>query len=264
MILFLVSSCVFAAGDFPSAGGRAAGMGSAAVAVSDPWSVFNNQAGVAGVRKITAGIFFGNGFLVKELGIRSIGAILPVKAGGFGLSFQYFGYSLYNEIKGGVCFARNFGKYFSVGVQLDYFRIHIAEDLGNRNLFTFEIGMQYRVTDNLCLGVHFFNPVPVNIIPDPVEKLPVIINLGLSWKFASNFLGAVEVEKNMRERPVLKAGLEYNLVKPFFLRIGIVTGPTMFTFGFGFEFGSLKFDLASSWHPVLGYSPQGSLVYSFK
>jgi hypothetical protein len=45
--------------------------------------------------------------------------------------------------------------------------------------------------------------------------------------------------------------------------MGLLSNPATFTFGFGLEFGNLQFDIASSYHLVLGYSPQASVVYYF-
>lgn len=252
------------AGEYSSIGGRSAGMGFCSVALSDPWSVFNNQAGMTWVNKITAEIYFENRFLLKELGLKAIGIELPVKSGTFGLSFQEFGFNLYNEMKTGLAFSKKFGKVFSAGVQLDYIRIHLGEDLGTKHLFTFEIGLEYHINHNLSFGVHFYNPISVKLVSYQNERIPSVINVGFSWKFSEGFITTVEAEKDIQLKPVFKAGLEYHFVKPVYVRIGLVTNPTMFTFGFGVEYGQVRFDFSSSYHLVLGYSPQVSLIYAFK
>ena len=61
----------------------------------------------------------------------------------------------------------------------------------------------------------------------------------------------------------MKAGIEYHFVKPLFIRIGYMSDPSQFTFGFGLRFGKLNFDIASSYNVVLGFSPQGSIIYLF-
>jgi hypothetical protein len=262
--LLFLSLKAHPAGEYTSCGGRAAGMGFCSVAMSDAWSVFNNPAGLTSVRKTTTGIYFENRFLVKEMSLKAIFLDLPVKAGTFGLSFREFGFSLYNEMKVGLAFGKKLGKSFSAGVQLDYLRIHLSEDLGTKNLFTFEIGVQYHINQTVCLGVHLYNPVPVRLASWQNERIPTVISMGLAWKFSEGFLTTVEVEKDIELKPVIKAGLEYHFVKPVFIRIGLSTNPTLFTFGFGVEFGQVRFDFASSYHLVLGYSPQVSLAYCFK
>jgi hypothetical protein len=261
--LLLLSLKAHPAGEYTSYGGRAAGMGFSSVAIADAWSVFNNQAGLGWVNKITAELYFENRFLVNELSTKGIGIELPVRSGAFGLSFGEFGYSLYNEMKAGLAFGKKFGKSFAAGVQLDYLRIHIGEDLGTKHLFTFEVGLQYHINHNLCLGVHFYNPLSVKLASYDNERIPSVINLGFSWKFSDGFMTTFEAEKDIQLRPIFKAGLEYHFVKPVYIRVGVVTNPTMFTFGFGLELGQVQFDFSSSYHLVLGYSPQASLVYTF-
>jgi hypothetical protein len=260
---FILTLEAHPAGDYTPCGGRAAGMGFSSVAIADPWSVFNNQAGLTWVNKINAEIYFENRFLVKEMALKAIGIALPIKSGTFGLSFREFGFSLYNEMTTGLAFGKKLGKSFSAGVQLDYLRIHLGEDLGTKHLFTFEIGMEFQINHNLCLGVHFYNPISVKLTSYANERIPSVINLGFSWKFSEGFITTIEVEKDIQLKPIFKAGLEYHFVKPVYIRIGLLTNPAMFTFGLGFEFGQVKFDFASSYHLVLGYSPQVSLIYAF-
>jgi len=252
------------AGEYNTIGGRAAGMGFTSVSIADPWSVFNNQAGMTSVYKISSEIYFENRFLLKELELKAIAVEIPVKSGTFGLSFQEFGFNLYNEMKIGLAFGKKFGKAFSAGIQLDYLRIHLADDLGTKHLFTFEIGLQYHINHTLCFGVHFYNPITVKVLSYEDERIPSVINLGFSWKFSEGFITTIEVEKDIQRKPMFKTGLEYHFVKPVYVRIGLLTNPTMFTFGFGVEFGQVRFDFSSSYHLVLGYSPQASLAYVFK
>ena len=264
ILLSNLSFHVWAAGEHTVIGGRAAGMGNASIAFYDGWSGFNNQAGLAWCRKFSSGAYYENRFLIKELSIKAIGAVLPAKKGAFGLSLSHFGFSLYNEIKTGLAFGMNFGDSFSAGVQLDYMRFHVGDDYGTDNLFTFEIGLQYRVKEKLCFGVHIFNPVPIKLTDDPVERLTTVIRFGIGWQISGNLLASAEIEKDLVNKPILKAGMEYHFVNPLYLRIGYLTDPSQFAFGFGLEFGKLSFDIASSYNMVLGFSPQGSVIYNFK
>lgn len=93
-------------------------MGNASVAISDLWSAFNNQAGLAWLETSHAGVYYENRFLMKELGYKELVAY-PLKSGTIGLSFNHFGYSAYNESKIGLAFAKAFGKYLAFGLQLD-------------------------------------------------------------------------------------------------------------------------------------------------
>ena len=264
LFVLLITTKGFTTGERTPAGGRPLALGGTSVAQCDFWSLCNNQAGTAWLMGVSAGLSFENRFLLKEIMYEQLGFALPLKAGTFGLIVHRFGNNQYSELKAGLSYARKFGKHFSVGVQLDYLRIQIMDGYGNKNLLSCEIGLMYHADKHLSLGVQLLNPVPVKITEHPLEQLPSTICIGLSYRFSDNFLTAVEAEKDLENPLTVRAGAEYHFAGPAFARIGISTSPGSFTFGFGLEFGKLKFDIASGYHQALGFSPSGSIVYSFK
>lgn len=259
----LLTQNSYAGNDNTPTGGRSSAMGSASVALSDFWSVHNNQAGLAGFTDIAAGIYFENRYLMKELSQKSGAFVLPSRSGVFGISYDYFGSSLYNESKIGLAFARSFGSNFSAGIQLDYLNTHLGENYGNHAAFTFEAGIQARVNKNLVIGAHVFNPLNVKLSRETDERIPAIIRLGAGYNFSETLLLTGEIEKNIDLKARIKSGVEYKVVKQAFIRAGITTNPMTYTFGFGLDLKKLKVDLASTIHQVLGYSPQLSISYYF-
>ena len=261
--IFIFLCCARAAGDYKVIGGRAAALGYTSVVQSDAWSAFNNQAGLAWCRNFSAGAYFENRYLIKELSLKALVVTLPVGHGAFGITFRQFGFSLYSEMNTGFGYGMRLGKYFSAGIQVDYLRLHIGDNYRDKNLFTFEVGMQYHSGEHLWLGFHVANPWPVKISSYTNERLPTLMRLGLCWRITEWLFSNLEVEKDLLHRPALKAGIEYSPVKLVSVRIGYLSNPTTFTFGFGLNYGNLEFDLASSYHLVLGYSPQASVSYIF-
>lgn len=246
-------------------GARSAALGGTSVCYDDFWSLHNNQAGLASFNTMAAGLYAENRFLMKELMQGGFGFVMPVKkAGVFAVNYTYLGYNLFRESKVGLAYALAFGKHISAGVQLDYLNTHIGEDYGDANTFTFEVGLRATLIRNLVLGVHVFNPVHVKVSKYGPDRVPVIIRGGLSYSFTDKALIAVETEKDLNRPARFKAGVEYHVVKPVFLRIGIGTNPFDYSFGLGLQFGSLSADLSATRHQVLGFTPQLSLVYSFK
>jgi|AntAceMinimDraft_16_1070373.scaffolds.fasta_scaffold08022_2 hypothetical protein len=264
VFFFLITLNVFAIHDNKPVGARSSAMGNASVALSDFWSAHNNQAGLAYYKNIAAGFYYEDNFLIKELGLKYAAVVLPTNSGVFGLTTSYFGYTQYNESKLGLAYSKSFGEKFSAGLQLDYLSTHIAENYGNKGAVTFELGIRAQLSKNLYLGAHVFNPVNIKIAEYNDERLPTIMRLGLSYNFSEKIIACVETEKDINYDPVLKAGMEYHIIKEIYLRAGISTNPTLNTFGFGVEFKKLKFDFASSIHQTLGYSPQISLIYNIK
>jgi hypothetical protein len=245
-------------------GGRHAGMANASVSLSDVWSVHHNQAGLGFLKKGAAGVYYENRFLLKELSLKGGAFAYPVKAGTFGLCVSSFGYANYSESKIGLAFGKAFGEKFSAGIQLDYLNTNIGENYGKRSAFAGEIGVQAKPLKNLTIGAHLFNPTRTMQDDYNDERMPTVMRIGLDYRFSDKVFVALETEKDIDHKPVFKAGLEYIPAEVLYLRAGISTNPSQSSFGFGLKLKQFKLDFASSFHSVLGFTPQAGIVYEMK
>jgi len=264
IFLFVISiSLSFGQNTLINVGGRSAAMGRTGVASSDFWSVNNNQAGLAFTEKSGAGFFYQNLYMMNDLNYNQVSAVLKTHQGGFGLNVSYFGYGQYNEKKIGLAYGMQLGKRFALGAQLDYLHTYIAQDYGSKGVITFEVGMMTKITDELTLGAHIFNPIQAKLTDYNDERIPTLLRLGLNWDLSKDFTAAIEAESDIDHSLALKAGLEYNIMDLMYARIGVSNNPNIFSFGVGLYFGGFKLDFSSSMHQVLGYSPQMSAIYNF-
>ncbi len=263
IIILLFSKAVFSSGDWAAQGARSAGMGLSSAATSDFWSVTNNQAGMAFYDRTAAGIYFENRYLLKEMGSQIGAFTFKTQYGVLGASLAYSGDANYRTTKTGLAFARKFGKNFSAGIQLDYITTALGEDYGKRSNVTFDAGILVQVTEQLTFGAHTFNPMHVKLSDYNDERIPTTLNAGFGFAFSNKLLLTAEAYKNTELPMEFRSGIEYKLSNIAYARIGICTNPGRYTFGFGLLMKQLSFDLSSSWHPQLGYSPQVSLQYSF-
>ena len=253
----------FAGGENRPVGSRSASMSNSSVCLSDLWSAFNNQAGLAHITQAQAGFYYENRYLLKELGYKAAAFACPFEAGALGLSFTHFGFSAYNESKIGLAYAKKMGKYLSLGVQLDYCMIHLDENYGNHSFVTFEAGALSNISPKLTLGVHIYNPVHAKISGNTDERAPAIFRMGAAYSVTKKFMITAETEKNIDHKAVLRSGFEYQLTPVVNLRAGIATNPATVSFGVGVCTGNLVMDFSASYHQVLGFSPQASLTYKF-
>jgi hypothetical protein len=264
LILFLFAYYTLSAFEgVATTGARSAGMGRASVALSDLWSVNNNPAGMALMMQAEAGVYYENRFLMKELSLKSAAFVLPVGFGVLGLSFNQFGYNLFNENKLGLAYARSFGQYLRMGVELDYLSTRFGEGYEAADNITFGLGAQSNLTDKLVVGAWVFNPVRARLSSYTDERVPVVMRVGVHYQFTDKFSGTAEVDKQSDRKADLRAGLEYTLTETFYARMGLSTQPEMLSIGTGFDFGKLKLDIAASMHQVLGVSFQSGISYQF-
>ncbi|MEN8225065.1 MAG: hypothetical protein ABFS05_06855, partial [Bacteroidota bacterium] len=236
-------------------GARATGSGHSGIVHEDLWGAFNNQAAVASLKNIQAGVFLENRFLVDEMNRIATALYLPLNSGGIIISVDHFGSFIYSEMKAGLGYSMQMAKLFSAGVQLDFLQMSIGEGYGKYLAVTFEGGMLAKLTEKLKLGIHVINPINTKWIGTE-EQIPSVIRGGFGYKPESSLELYAEVHKSTNNPVIFCAGTEYRYHEKFFIRAGITSGPSRYTFGAGFMIKSLKLDISSSVHSWLGYSPQ--------
>ena len=262
--LILSTSVLFAYDLIHPIGGRAAAMGGSSVASQGLWAMQNNPAGMANLEKISLGLYYENRWMLPETAYKCGAFALPTKFGCLGLSFNQFGSWKYNENKFGLAYAKDFGRYLQIGLQLDYLMLKIGNDYGTFNAFTFELGLQSQVTDKLTLGTYIFNPVSFSFEQTlNHEKLPIVMRFGLAYKFTKDFIGQCEIEKNTEKEGVsLRGGLEYEAFKQFYIRAGVQTNPGILSFGLGYTIRFAQINVAAQLHNELGASVQIGMIFS--
>lgn len=266
-ITFLIFSIFVFTNSYSSenypAGARALSLSNAFVSVSDTWSTFHNQAGLAGLESFSAGVFYESRFMVDELSHVAGSLVIPVKSGTFGLSFSQFGKGTYKEHKVGLAFAKSLTKKISAAIQLDYLSELYPENDRASGFATLEAGIVFAATDELILGTHIFNPIQGGIkTPEGVQKMPAVFRIGGHYQFPKMVLLIVETEKNFDNPLLIKSGLEFSPVKNLALRFGVSGKPVSYTAGIGFQTGKIVTDIGFSYHGNLGLSPSVSIQFN--
>ena len=134
ILIFTFSKSLFGESTPKSAENNAlAGCGTT---LTNIWSNFNNQAGLAHIKDFTIGLGSENKFLVNELSTHIAAFAFPVNGGVFGLNVTYTGFELYNETKLGLAFGKKLSKNFNVGIQVDYLGTYIDKGTNNTKKLT--------------------------------------------------------------------------------------------------------------------------------
>lgn len=269
--LFLLILFVWATESFSTeylySGARSLALANANVTLYDIWSTNNNQAGLAHIRDFGLGFSYENRFGLSELSVKNLNLALPVKWGTFGLTVQQLGYSDYSENKFGLAYGMKLSKRLSLGVQLDYLLVSVAEtQTPNKDAFTAEIGLQAQLTEKLKLGVHFYNAPNANISGDFKEKVPSVLRIGLNYEFSKKVFSVLDIEKNMDLAALVKLGIEYHPIAVLYFRGGIdintdVGNELKFSAGLGTKLKGFNLDLGFSHQAYIGYISQVSLSY---
>lgn len=262
LIFSIISAGLYSHAQWATTGARNSGMGGISVTGTDVWSAVNNQAGMAFFSKGAAGIHIDSRYLIKELSEQSAAVTMPFRYGSLGAVVQYSGDADYNRMKTGVSYARTFGNRFAAGLQLDYLRTALGNELGSSNNVTFEAGIMLKLSDKALFATHVFNPVFAKM-SDGTDRIPAIFTSGIAYSFSDAFNASAEFVLNSELPADFAIGAEYSINQQLFVRAGARMNPFIYTFGFGYKANRFSIDLGSSVHEQLGITPQASLQYQF-
>ena len=267
-LLLLLACCTlsirsFAGGhDNSPIGGRAIGLGNASVTLRDHWAMFNNIGGIAGIQDKYAGVFMGNRFNSKSFSTIAAGFVMPTpKEGAATLNFQRFGDGLFNQSNVGLGYGHKIAG-VTLGIQLNYMQTSVSE-IGSKGVLGVQFGGIAEITPQLIFGAHIFNVTQAKIADYNNERLPTIMKAGLSYRPFDKLMCNVELEKDVDYKALVKAGLEYEIVKKVRVRTGINSRNYSNYFGVGVEHSLFNFDYAATTHTKLGWSHALSLSYKF-
>ena len=239
----------------------------ASVAVQNDWSAFQNTAALAHIDKLELAMQYENHSMVKEMSWKSAQAGINAKYVNIGVSFSYFGYSLYNEMIAGIGLARNFSDKFSMGLQFNYYSAYFSggEENRYRSALLPQMGISSRLFPNFTVGFHAFNPFQTNIKTDLTEKrIPSIYSIGTNYEFAKNLAWLTQIDKEVSSNYRLATGFEYTMLQQLTVKLGAYRMDYLVPcFGVGLHLGQLHFDLNGELHPQLGLNTMARLKYRF-
>ena len=252
-----------AGGEGDPAGGSQAGTGGISVFTSGVWATHNNPAGLAKLTNPVTGLYIENRFLIKEL-IFNVGSFaLPVKNGGIGIAISHLQIGQYTNTFAGLAFGRKFGEAFSAGVRFDFYHVSFGSENEQGTAVSFDAGIQWALTDQVSFACNVFNPVRASLFEGSEASIPSIVKAGLSYKPLPELLMMTEFCMTSASTLEVGYGIEYTINEKIFVRAGLGLNTSRFSFGFGYVLNGISIDIATTWHQLLGFTPQASLSYSF-
>ncbi len=260
-ILIAGFSVSYSIENYPT-GARSRALSNAFISVSDTWSTFHNQAGIAGLHNFSVGFYYESRFMIEELSLVAGTFVLPIKSGSLGLSFFQFGHGAFKEHKFGLAFAKSLSEKFSAGIQLDYLSQLFPENNRAKGFATFEAGIIYTPNNNLFLGAHVFNPVSGGIeTPEGKLKMPVVFRIGGHYMFGEMVMFITEFQHDTKNPAIIKTGIEFSPVQNLSIRFGVSGKPFNYSTGLGYKLGRLSADIAFGYHGNLGLTPSVSVQF---
>lgn len=237
-------------------------MGSAGTALQDVWSLQQNSAGTANIEHAIFALGYEQHFLDPELSTQGAVLGIPVKNYVLGLNFQRYGITEYLEQTAGLALSRSFSSALSISLALKYHQVSIPV-YGSGSAISVDAGLQYSLNDKIRLGSYVYNPGRSGINALSGSNLPSGISIGIAYLISDKVLFVSDLNKMLDFGVNVRMGIEYQIVRRFYLRGGISANPFKQTGGFGLKYKRISVDAAVSSHPRLGFSPNLSFNYEF-
>ena len=241
-------------------GARAASMGYSSSTLADEWSIFNNVAGLVKVTAITAAFTYDVQPSFKPFNKVAATFSCPINIGVAGLGLFRFGDDLYNEQLVTLGYSNTFGL-ASLGVKFNYIQYNI-QGFGSKSVITASFGGIAELTKRLFLGAHVININQPKLSELDDERIPTVLIAGVLIKLSDAASVTAEIEKDLDHKPAIKAGMEYRILKKFFVRTGVRIHPNTGYFGFGFKPARYSIDYAYQYDQGIGSRHQASVSYN--
>lgn len=239
---------------------RSYSMGMTYAAVCSP----GNPSAYSFAGKSVVNLNYINRFGMKELSTYSCFANINSRKINIGAYISRFGMNSYNENKFSLYVHRQLSEYISLGIRINYLLWQMHSRENNVHAVTADIGMLIKPTEKLTIGIVINNPVKKGIIKGKsMDKLPVLIATGVSYKPVSTVLLTFDVEKSLSEKTYYKLGTEYRPIPEFAVRLGIYGRPFIPTFGLRVDLKQFELNIGAKYHSELGLEYLCGLGYSF-
>jgi hypothetical protein len=215
----------------------------------------NNPAAHANVQRSSVGVYGERRYMLPDLQLFTASAGLNTASGNWGLHAGYFGFAEQNQMQLSLAYGRKITKAVDVGGAFHYHTIRQSSIYGSASAITGSVGVLFHLGSSVHAGISAFNPIRAAWSNAENERLPSRYSFGLGMDVSENFFLGADLVKEENLPAELQVAFHYQLLPKLFVRGGITTlSPTYFASA-GFVLKSFRLDIASSYHPQLGFSP---------
>ena len=229
---------------------------------NDVFAVFNNPAGLSQFNWREIGIYYSPApFGLSELSNGYVAYAEPFSFGTVALGGMTYGFELYRESKISLGYSYNYENKFFAGLAVNYHSFSI-QNYGNSNAFYLNLGGLAYITHQLRWGFAITNLNRASIGNED-DQIPIIFSTGFSYDLIKTLTINLAVEKDIRYKPSVQFGLDYNIIEYLALRVGFQNEPARYAAGIGINYSIISLDYAVFTHQDLGLTHQAGLIISF-
>lgn len=272
IIIVFIETNLFSAFSDHFYGARPTALAGAFVSLADDInSIYYNPAGLSRISRLSLSGTWLRYYHMEELENVVISFGAPWRWGGWGISYQAYGFNLYKETQVIWSHAFSILSQFQVGYNIKYLNLalhpdpHIVSSItyGDANLLGLDMGMKGKINRSLFLGAYLMNinrPKIGIYQPEGVEQK---FTFGIGYQPVPKIITLFSLDKNSFEQYKVKTGAELLITQFLSLRTGMQMKPFYFSFGVGVKRYGINLDYALVHSLLLGETHILSLIFTW-
>jgi hypothetical protein len=242
-------------------GARSMSLGTIRSVSTSPLSTPQNPAllGYAETNAFTAGQT--RPFVIRELGISSLEAIIKASPGAFQFKTGSFGLKGYRIFSSELGFGMPLSEKIYAGISFHYSNTFTSDSWNYLWSLSPGAGIHYRVSSATSLALLLNSPFSPGNYLRHGPLLPSSLSIGVSHEIYLHTTLLAEITHTTPGLLQVKSGLDYRLSTSILLRSGYHSEPHTLSFGIGLKPGNLLIDLAFCWSVTPGFTTAITLTY---
>lgn len=261
-VLLLMCSAIEVSGQISSGAGDL-GLGNASVALTGVHSIGSNAAGIARLENVIFSVGYAEHFLNSNTRSLTGKLAFPLGVARLGVygNHDRFG-SYFQRSSAGLTISKSFQSNLAVGVTTNYHFIDIPDEK-QINAVSVDIGGQYILNQIATIGLSIRSFEQLLIHNSATLGQSATIAIGAAYQFSYQTFIATEFSYLVDNHTDLSVGINYMPMTWLVIRGGLSVNPFIRYIGLGVISNRFNVDVATSFHPQLGFSPQMSIDYRF-
>jgi hypothetical protein len=243
-------------------GARSQAMACASSCLDDEWALFNNPAGLSGVRDAIVAVGYSMTPTLPGSDRMAVSGSLRALQGALSVGMFRFGDDFYSEQVLRLGYGHRLGL-AALGISVSLIQYN-ATGFGTLWVPGVTLGGIAELTPWMKIGAYVVNPNQPVVSRDHDERLPTRLATGIAITAGEQVLVVVEVEKDLEYDASWKAAIEYRPLGRFHFRMGCGLVPEHFSAGVGFRSSRLRLDYALDYSAFIGTGHHVTAAYPFK
>lgn len=237
--------------------------GNTGIAREGIYNLSTNPAGIASISGVVVGSAYQQHFMMSDLSSQALFVASPLQGNNFlGLHLRQYGVrDASNLWTGGLTFARSFGQNIRTSITANWHNYMVQQYISEHS-FSADLGFQY-LMDKVTLGAFARNISKAMYSKEIDQRIPQELAIGMVYQLSKEINLSTDFVHDTAGHSEIRSGFEYKFDQRVVMRGGAASNPWQYFAGVGLLIQKLQVDIASSFHPRLGSSPQLALSYAF-